>query len=119
MSNIVSVFYNLCISCYFTGHDWHDIMFFIKRKKGSGNAQRHKILIYDSNVDQNLIRIGRNFLATFKNHEAHMYSKAVHGLVNRDGRCGHYAWLETYLCFDYFDNPFHRKKIYGTPWNCE
>lgn len=83
-------------------------MFFIRQTVRQGNMRNYHILIYDSNENTNLLRVGRNFLSEFKSREASMYSNALHGLTNIDGRCGHYTWLEAYLYFDYFDNPFHR-----------
>lgn len=71
----------------------------------------HRAHFYDCNYGSNIIEICQRFLREL-NHEADLYSNAIHPLFNNEnGQCGHLTFLDAFLCFYMHDNPFHRALI--------
>lgn len=70
----------------------------------------YRVHFYDCNEGSNVIAICRRFLNGLQ-HEADIYSNALHPFYNECGRCGHLTFLELYLCFHQGTNPFRRRLV--------
>lgn len=98
------------IDITFAGSEEHETAGFFQRNNVRNRTEKrhYRVHFYDSNRRSNVIEICRRFMINLST-EADMYSNAIHPFVNEDGRCGHYTYLEIFLCFWGHDNPFHRQ----------
>lgn len=94
------------------GDKFHENVFFIRQEKKITPARQtsnfHRIRVYDSTPNRNVPVISERFATTFQRREILCYSDSLHKIINWDGRCFHYVWLEVFLNFDLCQNLFDR-----------
>lgn len=117
IKRIHSFYFSLVDAFFFSfvdaGTFEHETLGFFRRDLVTFSNQRtmFRAHFYDCNDGSNIIAICRRFLSNL-NHEADLYSNAIHPHYNNDdGQCGHLTFLEAFLCFYMHDNPFHRPLI--------